>query len=155
MTQGSWDAGRVPRLILLRHAKAEPHRADDLARVLAPRGREDATAARDVLAPLAPEVAVVSTAARTRETWELADPGGVPVVFDDRVYDASVADLREVLAEQTAGCVVLVGHNPGVERLAWELEANDDTNRGMRTCGIGVFEVDDWELSGARMTAWR
>ena len=145
----------MPRLILLRHAKAEPHRADDHSRVLAPRGREDASAARSFLASLAPEVAIVSTAARTRETWELADPGGVTVRYDDRVYDASVVDLREVLAEQSAASVVLVGHNPGVERLAWELEANDDTNRGMRSCGIAVFEVADWELSGARMTAWR
>lgn len=151
----SWNASGVPRLVLLRHAEAEPHRADDHARVLSPRGREDAAAARSVLAGLVPQAAVVSTAARTRETWELADPGGVTVAFDDRVYDASVADLREVLAEQDAECVVLVGHNPGVERLAWELEANDDTTRGMRTCGIAVLEVADWELSGARMTDWR
>ena len=144
----------MPRLILLRHAKAEPHREDDHARVLAARGREDAAALRPVLAALAPELAVVSTAARTRETWELAAPGGVPVVLEDRVYEASVADLREVLAEQTAACVVLVGHNPSIERLAWELEANDDTNRGMRTCGVGVFEVADWTLAEARMTHW-
>jgi phosphohistidine phosphatase SixA len=99
-------------------------------------------------------VAVVSTAARARETWQLADPGGVEVVLEDRVYEASVADLREVLAEQSADCVVLVGHNPSIERLAWELEDNDDTNRGMRTCGIAVFEVADWTLAGARMTSW-
>jgi len=145
----------VPRLILLRHAKAEAHRPDDHSRVLAERGRADAAAARPFLAGLGPQRAVVSTAARTRETWALADPGGVEAAFDDRVYEASVADLREVLAEQTAGCVVLVGHNPSIERLAWELEANDDTNRGMRTCGIGVFDVDDWTLTGARMTDWR
>ncbi|MCU1600335.1 MAG: phosphohistidine phosphatase [Frankiales bacterium] len=145
----------MPRLVLLRHAKAEAHREDDQSRVLAARGRADAAAVRPYLASLAPTVAVVSTAARTRETWELAAPGGVAAVLDDRVYDASVADLREVLAERTEQCVVLVGHNPGVERLAWELEANDDTNRGMRTCGIGVFEVAGWDLSGARMEAWR
>ena len=145
----------MPRLILLRHAKAEPHRADDHSRVLAERGRADAAAARPVLAALSPEIAVVSTAARTRETWELANPGGVTAVYDDRVYEASVADLREVLEEQSAGSVVLVGHNPSIERLAWELEANDDTNRGMRTCGLAVFEVDDWTLAGARMTDWR
>ena len=145
----------MPRLILLRHAKAEAHRTDDHSRVLAARGQADAAAARPYLASLAPSLAVVSTATRTRETWALADPGGVPALFDDRVYDASVADLREVLAERTEECVVLVGHNPGVERLAWELEVNDDTNRGMRTCGIGVFEVAGWDLSCARMEAWR
>ena len=144
----------MPRLVLLRHAKAEPHRSDDHSRVLAPRGRDDATATRPLLAALAPDVAVVSTSARTRETWSLADPGGVPAVFDDRVYEASVTDLREVLAERTEATVVLVGHNPSVERLAWELEANDQTDRGMRTCGVAVFEVASWQLDGARMTAW-
>ena len=108
-----------------------------------------------MLAELTPALAVVSTSARTRETWELADPGGVPAVFDERVYEASAADLREVLASLSVESAVLVGHNPSVERLAWELEANDDTNRGMRTCGLAVFDVDDWTLSGARMTLWR
>ena len=145
----------MPRLILLRHAKAEAHRPDDHSRVLAERGRHDAAAVRALMAELAPALAVVSTSARTRETWELADPGGVPAVFDDRVYEASVEDLREVLGELTVESAVLVGHNPSVERLAWELEANDDTNRGMRTCGVAVFEVDDWTLAGARMTHWR
>ena len=143
------------RLILLRHAKAEPHRSDDHARVLSPRGRADALAVRPVIASLAPAVAVVSTAARTRETWERASPGEVPVVYDDRVYEASVEDLRLVLSSLTADSAVLVGHNPSVERLAWELEANDDTNRGMRTCGLAVFEVADWSLADARMTLWR
>ena len=145
----------MPRLILLRHAKAEPHRPDDHSRVLSDRGRADATAIRPVLATLAPALAVVSTAARTRETWELASPGGVETVFDDRVYEASVDDLRLVLSSLTAESAVLVGHNPSVERLAWELEANDDTNRGMRTCGLAVFEVSDWSLADARMTLWR
>jgi len=145
----------VPRLILLRHAKSEPHRADDHSRVLAPRGRADAEAVRPVIASLAPALAVVSTAARARETWQLADPGGVEAVFDDRVYEASVDDLREVLGELSVGSAVLVGHNPSIERLAWELEANDDTNRGMKTCGLAAFEVADWSLADARMTLFR
>ena len=76
-------------------------------------------------------------------------------MYDDRVYEASVEDLRLVLSSLTADSAVLVGHNPSVERLAWELEANDDTNRGMRTCGLAVFEVADWSLADARMTLWR
>jgi phosphohistidine phosphatase len=151
----TWDAIGVPRLILLRHAKAEAHRPDDHSRVLAARGRADAEALRPVIAELAPALAVVSTSARTRETWGLADPGGVPAVFDDRVYEASVEDLREVLGELTVESAVLVGHNPSVERLAWELEVNDDTNKGMRTCGLAVFDVADWSLAEPSMTLWR
>jgi phosphohistidine phosphatase len=144
----------VPRLVLLRHAEAEQHSSDDRSRVLVERGRADAAATRALMISLAPDVALVSTAARTRETWQLAGPGGVEVVLDERLYEASAADLREVLGEQSAACVVLVGHNPSLERLAWELEDNDDTNRGLRPCGVGVFEVRDWTLSGARLTRW-
>ena len=143
------------RLILLRHAKAEPHRTDDHSRVLAQRGQQDAAALRPLMVSLAPALAVVSTSARTRETWELASPGGVPAVYDERVYEASVADLRLVLEELSVPSAVLVGHNPSIERLAWELEASDDTNRGMRTCALAVFEVADWTLTDARMTLFR
>ncbi|MCW2670894.1 MAG: hypothetical protein JWO27_2791, partial [Frankiales bacterium] len=45
--------------------------------------------------------------------------------------------------------------NPSVEGLAFELEANDDTSRGMRTCGVAVFEVADWSLDGAHLTLFR
>ena len=145
----------MPRLILLRHAKAEPPRTDDHARVLSLRGRADAAALRPLMVELAPQLAVVSSSARTRETWALADPGSVPAVFDDRVYEASTADLREVLSELVVDSAVLVGHNPSVEGLAWELEANDETNRGLRTSGVAVFEVADWALDGARMTLFR
>jgi phosphohistidine phosphatase len=147
----------MPLLVLLRHAKAEPHRHDDHSRVLAARGRADAAAAREWLRrkEVVPDRVVVSTAARTRETWELAAVGDGVVLLDDRVYDASEDELREVLAETPAEVevLVLVGHNPGVERLAWELDdspaAREHTDRGLPTCALALFTVDDWDLTNA------
>jgi phosphohistidine phosphatase SixA len=49
----------------------------------------------------------------------------------------------------------VVGHNPSVEQLAHELEATDQTNRGMRTSGVAVFEVSGWHLEQASLTHWR
>lgn len=140
-------------LVLLRHAKAEPLQTIDHDRRLSERGRADAAAVREWLRAkgIRPDRVVVSTSARTRETWSLADPGGPEPVFDDRVYEASTDDLREVLAE-TSGDVttlVVVGHNPGVEQLAWQLDDSDDargvTNSGLSTSAVAVFAVSSWE----------
>ena len=62
------------RLILLRHAKTEKAApgAQDRDRALTKRGRKDATAIGAYMAhhALIPDRALVSTAQRTRETWE-------------------------------------------------------------------------------------
>ncbi len=155
----------MPTLVLLRHAQAESNRADDHARALSGRGRADAVAVRQWLTDqgIVPDRAVVSSSRRTRETWELvgaaADDVACAVTWDDRVYEASTEDLREVVAETDPeiGTLLLVGHNPSVERLAWELDdsevAREQTDRGLPTSGVAVFEVAGWDLSEARLTA--
>jgi phosphohistidine phosphatase len=151
----------MPTLVLLRHAKAEPHHPDDHSRVLAARGRTDAAAAREWLCSkgILPERVLVSTSSRTRETWELASVGTVKPIFEERLYEAGTEDLLEVLREtpEDTGTVVLVGHNPSIELLAWQLDdsedARDQTNRGLPTAAIAVFEVAGWgELATGRLT---
>jgi phosphohistidine phosphatase len=157
----------MPTLVLLRHAKTEPQGTDDSrsdhSRRLTPQGRADAELVRRWLADqgLVPGRVVVSTAVRARETWELASVGDVPAEHDERLYEATPADLREVVAETGADVttLVLVGHNPTFERLAWELDDSDSarerTNSGMGTCGVAVFELDDWDAEDGRLVAFR
>ena len=153
----------MPTLVLIRHSKAEPHREDDHSRELAARGRADAGQVREWLTAqgIVPDHVVVSTAVRTRQTWQACSVGSAEPVFDDRVYDASVAELREVIAQTPAAAqtLVLVGHNPGVEQLAWALDdsdaARDRTNSGMRTSGVAVFRVAAWDLRSAELTGFR
>jgi phosphohistidine phosphatase len=152
----------VRTLVLLRHSKAEPQRTDDHDRRLSERGRADAERVRRWLDAqgLVPDRVVVSTSTRTRETWQLAGVGEAEPVYDERVYEASVADLREVVAETPADVTTLclVGHNPGIERLAWELDdsdaSRDRTNGGMRTSGVAVLELTDWGADHGRLVAW-
>ena len=63
------------RLLLLRHAKAERSQPGgrDHDRILSKRGRNDAAAVGGypVRHKLVPDRALVSTSARTRETWDL------------------------------------------------------------------------------------
>jgi phosphohistidine phosphatase len=153
----------MPTLVLLRHAHTEPQSTDDHGRRLTERGRNDAAEVRRWLQAqgIRPHRVVVSTAARARETWELASVGDVEPEHDARVYEASVAGLRHVVAETPAdvGTLVLVGHNPSVERLAWELDdgpaARERTDRGLRTSGIAVFELDGWGAAHGTLVAFR
>ena len=149
-------------LVLLRHSKTEPHRSDDHSRRLTSRGRDDAAEVRRWLSKqdIVPDRVVVSTSARTRETWELASVGHAVPEYDDRVYEASVTDLREVVEETSpdVATLVVVGHNPSIEQLAWALDETDEarerTDRGMRTSGIAVFELTDWTDLHGRLLAF-
>jgi phosphohistidine phosphatase len=69
------------------------------------------------------DLALCSTAVRTRETWKLAVhelPERPKTVYEERIYEASPGDLIALLNEtpDDAGTVLLVGHNPGVQALA-------------------------------------
>ena len=116
-------------LILLRHGKSDWSGGEpDHLRPLARRGRRQAPVAGRWLAEHVGviDLAVVSPAERTLETWrlaaaELAVPP--PVREDDRVYAGSAPSLLGVLQELPGevATVVLVGHNPGVEDLVASL----------------------------------
>lgn len=118
----------MQRLILMRHAKAEPAAGSgrDRDRVLAARGRTDAAAMGRALAGrgIRPDLALVSPAARTRQTWDLLHDafGDVQVREDEALYNGEAETLRRFVeaAEDEAGCLMVVAHNPGVHLLAVE-----------------------------------
>src|SRR4051812_48896964 len=88
------------RLILFRHGKAESESVsgDDFDRRLAPRGERDSAAMGRSLAELGltPDLALVSPAARTRETWAAAEPAfpAAEVQFDEDLYHADSGAVR-------------------------------------------------------------
>ena len=114
-------------LYLLRHAKSalgQPGQSDK-ERPLAPRGRKACRPIGQFLAALKPPPAQVlcSTALRTRQTWEgCAEAGKLDwaVAFRDDLYLASADQLLRRIQQvpDTAGAVLLIGHNPGMEELA-------------------------------------
>ncbi|WP_338695073.1 histidine phosphatase family protein [Streptomyces sp. Q6] len=133
------------RIVLFRHAKADWPQVSDHERPLAERGRKDAPVAGRKLADsgIAFDLALCSTAARTRETWKLAVaelPERPKTVYEERIYEASPGELIAVLNEtpDDARDVVLIGHNPGVHGLAEVLtgEAEDEAARRMRRGGF-------------------
>jgi phosphohistidine phosphatase len=116
----------MDRLILMRHGKAEQHAATggDFERALAPRGQGDAALMGRVLAKagLSPDLALVSSARRTRETWEAASPAfpGAQAQVRRDLYHAEAQDVLAAIrdAAPASGAVMVVGHNPGLHELA-------------------------------------
>ena len=110
-------------LILLRHAHADAADAGqpDLDRPLSATGREEARAAGDWLREhgLLPDRVLCSPSARTRQTLAaLGDIGGAPATLEPAIYEASPGTLAALVdAQRDAECLLLVGHNPGLEDL--------------------------------------
>jgi phosphohistidine phosphatase len=118
----------MQRLILMRHAKAEKTSASgqDRDRPLSDKGRADSAIVGRALAArgMRPDLAFVSPSTRTRQTWDLLHDafGDVQVREPDALYNGSSDTLRRYIegAEEDAGCLMVVGHNPGVHVLAVE-----------------------------------
>lgn len=108
-------------LTLLRHAKTErdSNTGRDFDRVLAARGRYDSPRiGREIRDQgLEYDLILSSPAKRAAETAVLA---GLSARFDDRIYDASPGDLLSIVQQTSdaVGRLLMVGHNPGFERLA-------------------------------------
>ncbi len=113
------------RLILLRHAKSDrPAGVRDLERPLNKRGRRAAPAVGKRMAEegLRPDLALVSPATRTRETWAAIkdELGAPPDETVPEIYEAAAEDILAAIrgASEEAATLLVVGHNPGLGDLA-------------------------------------
>jgi phosphohistidine phosphatase len=151
--------GSCRQLLLLRHAKAVPAlpgmtEAFDHARALSERGRADASAMGALLRErkLIAERALVSTSARTRETFDLLGPfeaGAPELVLSDALYLAEPRTLLDTLCERSADArsVLLIGHNPGLHELAMMLATDSAAlDRSFPTCMLALFRITgNWQ----------
>ncbi|MCY0933794.1 SixA phosphatase family protein [Streptomyces sp. H34-S4] len=140
------------RIVLLRHAKAEWSDGTDHDRPLAERGRHDAPAAGQKLAQtgIAFDLALCSSAARTRETWKLAVhelPHRPKTSYEERLYEAPLGELIALVNETSDEVknLLVIGHNPGMHALADALSGSAQgdvlarmNHSGFPTSGIAV-----------------
>jgi phosphohistidine phosphatase len=147
-------------LLLLRHAKsAWPDGVEDHDRPLAERGRRDAPRMGAYMAGagLEPDVALVSSARRTQETWALVAPAfgrACPSQTVASIYEAEPAAILAAIhaAPQGSGTLLVIGHNPGLEDLAMLLAPEGDADTVVRlrskypTAGLAVirFDIERW-----------
>ncbi len=148
----------------MRHGKAEAFGQTDLLRGLTDRGRRESTAAGQWLADqgLVPTEAFVSTAVRTRETWQAFVAGNGTAAqarFEEAVYSADTDSAIEVLrqARPDADVVLLVGHNPTAASLAYLLDDGDPDPESFRAISAGfppaAIAVLDMSLPWSELAA--
>ena len=145
-------------LWLLRHAKSIKNDGTlvDFDRSLNDRGKEDAKLIGTFLGDqkIEPDLVLSSPAKRARKTTELIlDAAGWnrKPEFDERIYDASLYRLLNIVSEiDSANDVVMfVGHNPGFEEL---LAALTGEVARLPTCAVAAIDlqINDWAKVGVR-----
>lgn len=159
----------MKRLLLLRHAKSSWSDAslEDAERPLSLRGRKAAPRMGQELAARGwvPQRALVSAASRARETWALVArelPVEVETIEATALYLAApagiLAQIRAAPAEVET--LLILGHNPGLERLAQELAGPASEAAAMErlrtkfpTTALAVLEQEAEWHAWARRTA--
>jgi phosphohistidine phosphatase len=152
------------RLLLLRHAEAVARAATDLERRLADAGRGGAAlmGAYFRRSGLAPDLAIVSPAARARETYEIVErelSQRPKARLEPSLYNASLEALHALLAQVPSHVrtLLIVGHNPSVAEFACAL-AGDGDRAGLASmrrsfpapCLVVIdFRESQWDDVGA------
>jgi phosphohistidine phosphatase len=168
------------RLVLLRHAKAEHSGSiSDELRALEPRGvRQCAAVGAGLRAVgLIPELVLVSTALRARQTWECVasalgyepDP---EVELSDALYGARADEVIGLVrgTDDRVRTLMVVGHEPAMSATAARLAVSGDPKHlsqvrlGLPTASYAVLDLSGpWSslgrtgvvLSDVVRPAWR
>lgn len=122
---------------LFRHAKSDWNdaRLRDFDRPLNERGREGAAVMGRHIAEhgIRWDRTIASPAVRVGQTIEIAEEaagGAPPINWDRRIYLASSATLLDILRDQEGdpAAIIMVGHNPGLEDLIFDLVSDDGSS---------------------------
>lgn len=153
------------QITLVRHAKSswDDESVSDHDRPLNERGKAAAPkmgAALAEILPKAPDLVLVSSAARTQETWSFVKPAleakfgeaSTDYVLEE-LYLAPPAKLIEILktCDQAAYQVLVFGHNPGLQELSLAVTSHGpvtawrDMAASFPTCAAASFKFNgDW-----------
>jgi len=146
----------------MRHAQAvgAAPAGGDRERALSAAGRAEALRTGQALKArgVTPDLAMVSAARRTRETWTgvaeglALDPEPSWLEIDPALYNADARLLRGQVesAEDRCETLILIAHNPGIHQLAFELLSDggasdqllDRVRTGFAPATAALFQVD-------------
>lgn len=156
--------------MLVRHAKAGGGDGGDADRPLSELGYEQCrVVAREISGiGLDPEVALVSTARRAKQTFNaMAAAAGweIEPALEQELYNGYVEELLEAVRGAPPECasLMVVGHEPTMSAAAYKLasagsmpDAVTRVRRGLPTAGVAVIQVDGaWDSVGLEPTVLR
>lgn len=142
-------------LLVLRHGKsswADPGQIDH-DRPLKKRGKRDALRVAQLISAhgLVPDVVISSTALRAKDTAERVaavwQDAARPIRYDRNLYHAgpdAIVDVLRGVRPSTAGTVMIVGHNPGLEELVEVLTGEAETLPTAALAHI-TLGIDQWD----------
>ena len=136
------------RLIVMRHASSgwnSPQQSDH-ERVLTEGGRLEAPRISQALTDLdwIPNLAIVSSSARTRETHSLLIE--IPHEIRSEVYGASLETLLTIVdGIEVDNTTLVLGHNPGCEMLVATL-SGEYHRMPPATCALFSKDGPNWNL---------
>ena len=155
-------------LLVLRHAKSSWNdpALDDHERPLNDRGRRDGPRMGELVREygLMPDIVISSDAVRARLTAEAVAEAACyagEIRLDPHLYLACPADILSLLptVRENAETVMIVGHNPGLEKLVEQLtgERQDLPTAALAQIGLPIDRWRDLRLStrGRLVGLWR
>jgi phosphohistidine phosphatase len=148
----------------MRHGKSDWSEAGqaDFDRPLARRGARDVPRMAAWLAEnsLVPDRIIASPALRARQTAEaVAMEIGInadDIKWDERIYANSLTDLLGVVSDGCSGaaCVMIIGHNPGLEALLEHLSATppslNEEGKLLTTAALAILDYGDSSIHGSK-----
>lgn len=131
----------------MRHGKAESAHTSDAERPLTPKGHKQSVVVGRYLREqsLIPSTVLVSTARRTRETWdslrEELGRSAPEASFLDELYHGGAAEVRKALArvDSSEKIILVIAHEPTMSQLAADLaddEASDTSALAQVRIGV-------------------
>lgn len=147
------------KLVAMRHGKAEAegHGADK-ARKLTEQGRADAASVGRQLVESGnhPSVVMVSSAVRTRQTFDALPPelsSGANVRMLDELYNVDLPGLLALIAREDT--VMVIGHNPTISALVAFLVGPENLpTPSMKPSDAAVIEAEQIEASKGQLLAY-
>lgn len=138
------------RLVLMRHSTAADG-SPDHSRKLAPEGRQQSKERGSDLAAYPFDLAIVSDAARTKETYDLLGLDIPEVTYDPEIYFGSHQDIvNKVRAlPETTETVLILGHEPTISHAASILGQTSkrvhEVRAGVSTATAMVLDFERWD----------
>jgi phosphohistidine phosphatase len=151
----------MKRLVLMRHAKSSwsDRGQADIERPLNKRGVRNATSLAGWLADkgYVPDHALVSSAARTRETWSILvdGTGAARADFLPSLYHAGPEAMMEVLrGAPDVPTVLMLGHQPAIGEFAGRLVAEAPVDSDFERYPTAATSIIDFDIPAWDDAAW-
>ncbi len=149
------------RLIVMRHAKSSWADAGqrDFDRPLNKRGRNASKLIGRWLKAggHVPDLALVSSARRAQETWSgvVAETGPADTQYLPELYHAGPDTMLDVVRRAAdVGCLLLLGHQPGIGAFLRRLLAEAPTTKEFEKFPTGATALVDLDVESWRDAGW-